>query len=306
MKNDLNMFLTLILAALLVAAADFDVVVKRLGEFGDAAKETNASENFAAFEKFKTQETEFWLAIKGSKSAGGDIAETLDDDIPAQTSAAPANEKIKTPAKFLLIGDSMMLVGFGPALENSLISRPNVSVVREGVYSTGLNRIDYFDWYAKTDELVARHRPDVVIVMFGGNDGQGIIDKNKKAHEFGSGEWKEVYRQRVAVFLSRLSPKVRRIYWVGHPITGNDGFLTKFQTMNPIYRDECAKFANATFIDSWERFAVNGVYRQSIPDDEGLWQIAKQSDGVHVTDFGGKILARLVLNAVAKDVEFEK
>ncbi len=75
--------------------------------------------------------------------------------------------------------------------------------------------------------------------------------------------------------------------------------------MNPIYEAETAKFPNAVFVNTWERFAVNGQYRQSIPDDNGLWQIAKSSDGVHVTAFGGGILAGLVIKAVADNVELK-
>jgi hypothetical protein len=53
------------------------------------------------------------------------------------------------------------------------------------------------------------------------------------------------------------------------------------------------------------KISVNGAYRQSIPDDNGLWQIAKASDGVHVTDFGGGMMTGLVIKEILKDVELK-
>jgi hypothetical protein len=92
------------------------------------------------------------------------------------------------------------------------------------------------------------------------------------------------------------------IYIVGHPIAGTENFTWKFGIMNNIYKTEAVKFPNVVYVDSWERFSVNGAFSQSIPDDNGLWQIAKSSDGVHVTDFGGGILSNLVIKEVLKSV----
>ncbi|MBS1796633.1 MAG: DUF459 domain-containing protein [Acidobacteria bacterium] len=310
MRIDYEMLLTAVIAAIVIAIADFGAVSKSFDSLSDELAAFRQSEAYRQYAAFKSKESSFWADLKGEKTAGGDLADVLKDapanENPAAATNAPAPaaaSKISGPVKYLMVGDSMMLVGFGPALENSLLKQPGASVVREGAYSTGLNRIDYFDWFTKTDELIARHRPDVLIVMFGANDGQGIVDRAGKTSEFGSAGWSEAYRQRVAVYLARVAPKVKKIYWVGNPIAGSDSFTEKFSVMNPIYKAEIAKFPNAVFVDTWERFAVNGVYRQSIPDDNGLWQIAKQSDGVHVTDFGGAIMTGLVIREIAKDIE---
>lgn len=307
-KNDIQILITACLVAILLIIGNFGSFLKEIDFMNLDLESMKQSESYKSFLAFKNSETSFWTKLKGTETNSGEISNILNDSPAKETVNQPkpaVSQKITAPVKFLLVGDSMMLVGFGPALENKLLKFNGVSVVREGQYSTGLNRIDYFDWFTKTDELIRQHNPDVLIVMFGGNDGQGIKDKNGKAYEFGSENWKEVYRERVNIYLSRISPKVKKIYWIGHPITGNDGFFAKFQTMNPIYQSESAKFPNAVFVDTWERFAVNGQYRQSIPDDNGLWQIAKQSDGVHVTDFGGGILANLVIKEMSKDIEIK-
>lgn len=308
-KNDFETLLTACVVAFLLILSNFGTFSKNIESLYLEVQTFKQSEAYKSYQAFKDSESSFWTNLKGTENSSGDVADILQDstqiDKNIQVRATDLSEKIKAPIKFLLVGDSMMLVGFGPTLENSLLKYKDVSVIREGAYSTGLNRIDYFDWFTKTNELINLHKADVLIVMFGGNDGQGIIDKDKKAHDFGSESWKEVYRQRVNVYLARVSSKVKRIYWIGHPITGNQSFLDKFKTMNPIYKTESEKFPNVVFVDTWERFAVNGVYRQSIPDDNGLWQIAKSSDGVHVTDFGGGILANLLIKRMLNDIELK-
>ncbi|MBX7169630.1 MAG: DUF459 domain-containing protein [Pyrinomonadaceae bacterium] len=307
-KKDLEILVTALCVVVLLFFADFNSFTKTFSSINSDLENAKQSEFYKSYSNFKESENSFWAGVKGTKSNAGDVANVL-NETPVTEAPQPKEpeqpQKLTAPLKFLLVGDSMMLVWFGPALENSLLKFNGVSVVREGVYSTGLNRIDYYDWFTKTDELIAKNKPDVLVIMFGGNDGQGMLDKNGKPHDFGTESWKEIYHQRVNIYLSRFSPKVKKIYWVGHPITGNESFLNKFQTMNSIYQSECAKFSNAVFISTWERFSVNGEYRQTIPDDDGLWQIAKSSDGVHVTEFGGKIMANFVIKEILKDADLK-
>lgn len=157
----------------------------------------------------------------GNKAAGNSNSE-----------APNSSAKITGPVKFLLAGDSLMREGFGPAVETSLLTYKDVSVFREGVYSTGLNKIDFFDWGKRTEELIEQNKPDVLVVSFGANDGQGILDDNGKAFDLGTDGWSTVYAQRVNRYLTRISPKVKKIFWVGHPIPGSDKFVKKFMAID--------------------------------------------------------------------------
>jgi hypothetical protein len=318
-KQDFEILITFCVVGAMIALVNIGPTTKAFLEFSDTVKYVRSTNKFKMFEEFRKKEGNFWAEVKGEKIVSTNITNELKDLAKEPEKSPPINKvtppvntisnsgsaKLQTPLKFLLVGDSMMLVGFGPALEKSLLSYDGVSVAREGMYSTGLNRIDYYDWYSKTDELVTDNKSDILVVMFGANDGQGILDLNGNAFQLDDPQWKVIYRERVNLFLTKFSPKLKKIYWVGHPIAGNDDFMGKFQTMNPIYKEEIAKFPNVVYIDTWERFSVDGVYSQSIPDDNGLWQIAKQSDGVHVTDFGGAIMSDLVMKAIMKDVELK-
>jgi hypothetical protein len=244
-----------------------------------------------------------FLAACTRPAAPASTAGNATEQTVTQPSAEP--KKIAVPVKFLLVGDSMMEWGFGVCLEKALLEHDGVSVVREGVHSTGLNRIDYFDWYKKTDELIALHKPDILVVIFGANDGQGIIDDKGKISDIGSDSWARVYRERVNSYLARISPKVKKIYWMGHPIPGKKTFMRNFSVMNPIYQSETAKFPNAVYVNTWDRFAVNGKYSRALPDNNGRPQVARSGDGVHVTTFGGVIMAGEVMKEAMRDIDIK-
>lgn len=219
------------------------------------------------------------------------------------TTPAPSAQKLTLPAKFLLVGDSLMIEGFGPEMEKALAARDGLTPIRNGVYSTGLNRTDFFDWAAKTEELVAANKPDAVVVIFGANDGQGITDLEGKDHPLGTPGWSETYGKRVNAYLRRVSPIVKKVYWVGHSIPGNAKFHAKIAPMNKVFEEEAAKFPNVVYVNTWDRFAVNGKFAPRVTDDEGKSGVVKGSDGIHVTVFGGKMMATEVMKAISKDLD---
>lgn len=325
-KSDFEIVVTGCVVACLLALMNFNLLSSAILNLSQDIRDIMGTSYYARFESIKRKESELWATLKGTKVNSGNLASLLGDvnqekgsqdneDGPIDNEEAVDNtenqdtqngndmHKLTKPLNFLLVGDSMMLVGFGPALEQDLLALGEINVVREGQYSTGLNRVDYYDWYSKTDELISENGSDVLVVMFGANDGQGIVDLNGMPYQLKEPQWKDVYRQRVNTYLTRFSPKVKQIYWIGHPIAGDDDFMWKFSTMNAIYKEEIAKFSNVTFIDTWDRFAVDGKYSQSIADDNGLWQIAKQSDGVHVTDFGGSVMSDFVMKTIISDIK---
>ncbi len=215
--------------------------------------------------------------------------------------------KLQAPYSILIIGDSIILEGFGPALEGQLLTLPNVdSVKRAGKYSTGLNRRDYFNWNDYALQLIATFHPQVLVVMFGANDGQGILDDSGKAVHLDNAGWDAVYQKRVDDFLKLVSPVVDTVYWVGQPIPGTTDFYNKFTRMDRIFQSEAQLFPNVEYVDTWSRFAVNDRYSAIVPDETGLKQKARQDDGVHFTVFGGKILSNVVVQFIEKDLPLSK
>ena len=76
--------------------------------------------------------------------------------------------------------------------------------------------------------------------------------------------------------------------------------------MNPIYQSEVAKFPNAVYIDTWDSLALNGVYKKSLPDENSKQVVARQGDGVHVTNFGGKIMAAAAMKVILQNIDLKQ
>ncbi len=229
------------------------------------------------------------------------INETTTTTEPQENEIPP---KLTPPLKFLIIGDSLVATGFGPEMEKWLMRYPNISVKREGRYSTGLNRKDYFNWELRAKQLINTFHPDVVLVFIGANDGQKIKDEDGRVYGLYKDGWDEAYSKRVRNFMKIISANSRKVYWIGHPIPANRDFTKKFSLMNPIYQNEAKNFDNVIFISSWDRFAINGKYAPFIKNDQGIKVKVKYSDGVHLTPNGAKILVNLVVNRMKEDIDF--
>ncbi len=214
------------------------------------------------------------------------------------------NKKLTIPLNILIVGDSLIITECGQELERRLTEYEGIIVKREGKYSTGLNRIDYFDWYKRTNQLVNDFFPDVIIVFFGANDGQKIKDENGRTYRLYSDKWEEVYSKRVHDFMQLTSTNAKKVYWIGHPIAANKDFTRKFALMNSIYEKQAEEFENVTFINSWDRFAINGKYAPFVENNQGVKVKVKYSDGVHLTSNGARIMADLVFEYLEEDIDF--
>lgn len=207
-------------------------------------------------------------------------------------------ESLNKELTILIIGDSLILHGFGPQLEKDLSSLDKVKVIREGQYNTGLNRINYFDWYKETSQLLEKNKLDYLVVMFGSNDGQAIKTKDGKSIQLYAPGWEDGYRERVKDFMDLVSPKVNKVFWIGQPIPGNKDFNKKFTLFNRIYEEESKNYSNIIYINTWDRFAINGKFSQLVANDAGLIGAVKENDGVHLTIHGSKILSNFVVNII--------
>jgi len=317
-RADLKIWVFALVVGLGAILLNFNSIVPKIEAFFPQINHLVESDLYNSFNNLRGTEEDFWDNVKGIDTKKNsdetpvptaNIANTTPNPIttvvPTLSDYNPTN-KISAPFKVQIIGDSMILEGFGPQMKIKLLEYDGVSVKDNGRYSTGLNRVDYFDWFKESENLIRVNQPDVLIVMFGANDGQNIVAKDKSIGNLGTDKWKTIYRERVSDYLKLVSDKVGLIYWVGHPIPRTTDFYNKFSVMNPIYEEECAKFTNCRYVDEWARFAVDGKYSPTLADDNGLVQNVKGSDGVHVTVHGGKIMADEVIRVMKMDITMEK
>jgi S-formylglutathione hydrolase FrmB len=215
--------------------------------------------------------------------------------IPLQAGSAP-------PPAFgnvLLLGDSLMLEGLGPALERRLKSFENLTVSREGQYSTGLSRPDVLDWTAFLAEQLDAKRPDLVIITLGANDTQDIV-VDRKRHLVASESWNEIYGQRVGQLLATAQERGAMVCWVGLPIMGREPYNARAANINSVAAQACAQAPNCRFWDATSSLTDEaGRFTTFKTLADGSHVRVRAKDSIHLTEQGGRLMAEDLLDDAA-------
>jgi uncharacterized protein len=262
---------------------------------------------------FRKSEQDFWSKIKDidfdktpSKSAKTEpiLAIQAKKPIvkPAKKTIAAKPKLTKPYRKFLFIGDSVMF-DLGTQLQYTLKEKYNITDTKlDHKSSSGLNRIDYYDWYARTRELINDYKPDVIIVLFGGNDTQDINDYQGKYRAIMTKEWQKAYQERVDKYAELLKySSVQKVYWVGQSISNKSFYLNQFPVMNNIYKKASNVSGRIQFISTWDIFAEGGKFTPIVADKSGKRGYVKVNDGLHFTSHGAQIISDLIIDKMAAD-----
>lgn len=216
-----------------------------------------------------------------------------------ETNTPPAFRK----PRILLIGDSMMMEGFGPVLQRTLRKRTDIEVIREGKYSTGLSRMDYFDWPDHLEALVYKKDPDIIVICMGANDPQDIIESGKKRHHADSAAWGDIYQARAERLLSVGTARGANVIWVGLPIMSKQPYASRIVKLTKRQEAACRKFPLARFVDSMSVLTdKKGNYTTFLKDENGKHIRLRYKDMVHVTEEGGKLLTANLLPFIEKSL----
>ncbi|MEG4405289.1 DUF459 domain-containing protein [Microcoleus sp. MON2_D5] len=280
-----------------------------------ASPEIKEAARLLEIDGFRKSEQAFWSQIKDINF------DTLpqEPEIPpvkTETKAAveppkPATAKKQTPAKpkltrpyrrFLFIGDSVMF-DLGIQLQYTLKKKYNIADTKiDYKVSTGLNRIDYYDWYARTRQIINNYQPDVVIVFFGANDRQNITDFQGKAWVVMSKQWQKAYQERVEKYANLLdSSSVRKVYWIGQSIPNKSSYIKAFPIMNDIYKNASQSSSKIEYISTWETFGQAGKFVPVVANKSGKRGYVKNNDGLHFTSHGAQIISDLIVDQMVSD-----
>lgn len=206
--------------------------------------------------------------------------------------------------KILLVGDSMIAGGLGLYLENGLRKVHGYQVLRKGKSSTGLARPDFFSWPKEAQKHVDAFQPDAAVVMFGGNDVQGLRMPDKSWITWHEDDWAEEYARRVNAFADIVAPAGKPLFWIGMPVMRPEKFHVRVQRVNTIYRAEMAIRPGARFIDIWRVLAdADGSYTDRLDADGvpgGKTVRVRAGDGIHLSVEGAHRVeahARAIIHA---------
>jgi S-formylglutathione hydrolase FrmB/lysophospholipase L1-like esterase len=211
---------------------------------------------------------------------------------------APVGFKDTSPIrKILLTGDSMMIEGIGPPLERYFKSIEDLEVSREGRYSTGLCRLDFFDWFAFFKDVLETKRPDLVLITLGANDTQDIVVEGRKRHLVATPGWNEIYGQRVGQLLDLAAESGAKVLWLGLPIMGKEPYNTRVKNINEVTSTVCSQKDNCLFWDSSRSLTgKDGKYSSFLTVKDGRHVKVRAKDSIHLTDEGGKQMLADLLN----------
>ena len=245
-----------------------------------------------------------------NEAPGGGIDVPPPQDIPTvspSSSPKPAepvvnDTKIRRPTptnelRIAVVGDSLA-AGLGVYLEREF--RPAlVQVLRQGRVSTGLSRLDYFDWMDAMRKIEANYQPDLVVVMIGDNDNQSLLTPgNQVVAEIGSFDWPQKYEDRVEEFTRIAVDGGAHVAWVGLPIVQRKERWEVMQRQNEIFERVVDLTPNALYVDTWDRFASRDGQYTPFYWEDGRIELIRTTDGLHFNPRGYELMSEAVAVAV--------
>ena len=222
---------------------------------------------------------------------------------PAATAgaAAAAGAAITAPAEtrtVLVVGD---FYGGGVAfgLERGLDDASAIEVDKRTVASSGLVREDVVNWPERLAEIVAKEKPDYIVLQIGSNDRQLMRTANG---DFKPREpaWDAEYKRRIDEMAKALKATGVPFLWVGVPPVRFKSMNRDFLVFNEWYA-AAAKEAGGRFVDVWDGFSdENGNYTRSGPDVSGRIVVLRGKDGINMTNRGKSKLGWYVTGILEK------
>jgi hypothetical protein len=208
------------------------------------------------------------------------------------------------PLRMWIAGDSMAGI-FGQALVREANHTGFVKADLDYRISTGLSRPDYFNWPAHMKDETGKRQPEVVVVVFGANDSQGLQTPAGDVHQPQTDGWRSEYARRVGATMDLLKSEGRLIFWIGQPIAREGEYSERIRDLNKIYAAQAKERPWVFYIDAYSLFAdKNGDYTAYMRDGNGDVELVREQDGVHLTWAGGERLAGAVLYLLGMFADF--
>lgn len=212
----------------------------------------------------------------------------------ASASARAAEPEAGPVRRVMVIGSSMIVGALGRGIADSLAER-GYETERRSKSASGLSRPDFYDWPKEVRDAMRSFEPDATVVMFGGNDAQGIWTRSDpKWIRFTESHWPAGYAARVAELADLLTEGGQRLCWLGAPRMGIGSLDDRMQLLNALYAQQMAIRPNGKFIPTAPALADDrGRYARSLRIDGDMVEV-RTHDGVHVTMAGARRVVRYV------------
>lgn len=228
------------------------------------------------------------------------VLPTASPGLPRPTSSASAvpsafrTVTAAAPLRLFITGDSMIEF-MGPKLVKE--GGDLIDGETKVEYGTGLVRDDFFDWPANIRTQLAKRDAEAVVIMMGGNDGQGFTLPGGRILKDGTPEWAAEYQRRAAIMMALVTEGGKRhAYWVGMPMAKSPRLAKDYELINTALRNAAAAVPGATYVHIWDDFSPDGKYTDFLDG-----KLVRARDGVHLNRDGATILMRKLYAILAAD-----
>jgi uncharacterized protein len=220
------------------------------------------------------------------------IAAGAGTNVRAETALSARTHRVTVA----VVGDSVAH-DLARGMEALFSDSRHVRVIRQTKFATGLVRTDYYNWNAVASAFMRMHKPDIVVVVIGGNDRQAIRVHGRRYDPLSKG-WRADYERRVAHFMRHFQHRHANVYWVSLPPVRSAKLTDAYRVINHIYARE-AKRHGFHYVDVWNKFTTpHGAYSSFGESLEGVRRQIRMEDGEHFTPVGRLVFAAYVARAI--------
>lgn len=204
-----------------------------------------------------------------------------------------------TPEAFrIAFGGDSLAQGLFLTLTPLMRSQEGMRLINGTRHATGLTRSDEHDWPVVLRTLVARERPDLLIMWIGANDFRPFVDREARARlQFGTEPFATAYGARVRRITADAVEAGTKVVWIGLPNMRDARFAEAVRTLNTI-QEAGAREAGAVWVPTWPMTSDdNGRFRTALGSDHRRF---RAEDGVHFSDLGYRRIAGLAFEQLAE------
>ena len=201
----------------------------------------------------------------------------------------------------LVIGDYL-----GEGLLNGLVdgmaSETRLQLQRRHRAFASLGRVDIEDDAKALDDMIAKEKIGIAVIMFGMADRAGIRLANGRRLAVGQPDWRAQYAQRVDRIVRSLRRRGVAVYWVGLPITRRSDWNEDVEAINEVFRERVLS-AGGRYIDAFKESGdENGQFSDRGPDISGKVVRLRDQDGFEFTPAGYRKLAYFIERQMKRDM----
>ena len=176
-----------------------------------------------------------------------------------------------------------------------------VTTSTDGKISSGLTNPAFFDWPARLTQALATNKPDVVVIVLGANDLNGVAGS---AGYFANGTpgWFTEYGRRQGQIMDIVGQSGAQMYWLAQPPMRDPGQNAAAYAVNQSAQAQIVSRPWVHYVDTWTLFSdANGNYATTVIGANGQPITARQSDGLHLSREGATLLAASAYAQIRRD-----